>query len=77
MCDDSTNYIVEIEIARKLPSAKILQRIADALGLKPFFVQMFAQNPFPICLVPYDMPHDLLNFFISECIRTIFHYTAV
>jgi len=36
MCEVSTNYIGEIEIARKFPSAKVLQRIADALALKPY-----------------------------------------
>jgi len=36
LCDVSTNYISEIEIARKFPSAKTLQKLANVLGLKPY-----------------------------------------
>ena len=32
----STSFIGEIEIGRKYPSAKTLQKIADSLGMKPF-----------------------------------------
>lgn len=32
----STNYIGEIEIARKFPSANTLQKISYATGLKPY-----------------------------------------
>ncbi|MCF7944345.1 MAG: helix-turn-helix domain-containing protein [Spirochaetia bacterium] len=32
----STNYIGEIEIARKFPSANTLQKISYAVGLKPY-----------------------------------------
>ncbi len=36
LCNVSTSYIGEIEISRKYPSAETLQKIADALGLKPY-----------------------------------------
>ena len=35
LCGVSTSYIGEIEIGRKFPSADTLQKISDALGLKP------------------------------------------
>ncbi len=34
-CGVSTSYIGEIEIGRKFPSADTLQKISDALGLRP------------------------------------------
>ena len=35
-CSVSTSYIGEIEIGRKFPSASTLQKIADALHLRPY-----------------------------------------
>ena len=35
-CGVATSYIGEIEIARKFPSAKMLQKLADALEVKPY-----------------------------------------
>ncbi|MEW5817141.1 MAG: helix-turn-helix transcriptional regulator [Spirochaetota bacterium] len=35
-CHVSTSFIGEIEIGRKYPSAETLQKLADALGLKPY-----------------------------------------
>ncbi len=34
-CNVSTSFIGEIEICRKFPSAYTLQKIADALGVRP------------------------------------------
>lgn len=34
--DLSTGFIAEIEVGRKFPSPTSLQKIADALGLKPY-----------------------------------------
>ena len=36
ICKVSTSYIGEIEIGRKFPSATTLQKIADALHLRPY-----------------------------------------
>ena len=36
ICKVSTSYIREIEISRKFPSATTLQKIADALHLRPY-----------------------------------------
>jgi len=35
-CNASTGYISEIEIGRKFPSAEMIERIADALGVEPY-----------------------------------------
>ena len=35
-CKVSPSYIGEIEIGRKFPSASTLQKISDALGIKPY-----------------------------------------
>ena len=40
--DLSTGFIAEIEVGRKFKSASSLQKIADALGLKPY--QMFVDR---------------------------------
>ena len=42
LSDLSTGFIAEIEVGRKFPSASSLQKIADALGLKPY--QMFVDR---------------------------------
>ena len=36
LCGVSTSYIGEIEIGRKYPSAKTLENIVKALGVKPY-----------------------------------------
>lgn len=36
LSDLSTGFIAEIEVGRKFPSSSSLQKIADALGLKPY-----------------------------------------
>ena len=42
ICKVSTSYIGEIEISRKFPSATTLQKIADALHLRPY--QLFLEK---------------------------------
>lgn len=42
LCDLSTSYIGDIEIMKKFPSDKSLQKIADALGYKPY--QLFLDD---------------------------------
>jgi transcriptional regulator with XRE-family HTH domain len=42
LCKVSTSFIGEIELGRKFPSAETLQKLADALGLKPF--QLFLEE---------------------------------
>lgn len=42
LCNVSTSFIGEIELGKKFPSANTLQRIADALGLRPF--QLFLEE---------------------------------
>ena len=41
-CGVSTSYIGEIEIGRKFPSARMLENLADALGMKPY--QLFLDS---------------------------------
>lgn len=36
LCDVSPSYIGEIEIGRKYPSARTLEKIVKALGVKPY-----------------------------------------
>ena len=48
LCGLSDNYIVEIEIGRKFPTAKVIAQIAAALSLEPF--QLFkAEDATGIC----------------------------
>ena len=42
LCGVSTSFLGEIELGRKFPSAATLQKIADALGLRPF--QLFLEE---------------------------------
>ncbi len=42
LCDVSTSFIGEIESERKFPSAHTLQKITNALGLRPY--QLFAEQ---------------------------------
>jgi transcriptional regulator with XRE-family HTH domain len=36
LCDLSTGYIGDIELGRKFPSAENLERLSEALGLRPY-----------------------------------------
>jgi transcriptional regulator with XRE-family HTH domain len=36
LCDTSANYIGEIEIGRRFPSLKLIERIGAALGVEPY-----------------------------------------
>lgn len=36
LCETSTSYIGEIEIAKKFPSIEMIEKIARALGIRPF-----------------------------------------
>jgi transcriptional regulator with XRE-family HTH domain len=42
LCGVSTSFLGEIELGRKFPSAQTLQKLADALGLRPF--QLFLEE---------------------------------
>jgi len=35
-CDTSTNYIAEIEIGRRFPSLKLIEKIAKVLNIEPY-----------------------------------------
>lgn len=36
LCETSTSYIGEIEIAKKFPSIEMIEKIVHALGIRPF-----------------------------------------
>ena len=36
MCDTATSYIGEIEIGRRFPSLKLIEKISKALGVEPY-----------------------------------------
>ena len=36
LCDTSPNYIAEIEIGRRFPSLKLIEKIAKALNVEPY-----------------------------------------
>ena len=43
LCETSTSYIGEIEIAKKFPSIEMIEKIAHALNVRPF--QLFQDEP--------------------------------
>jgi transcriptional regulator with XRE-family HTH domain len=43
--DLSTHYLAMIEVARKFPTADVLERLADALGIAPY--ELFSVSPSP------------------------------
>ncbi|MDE5579845.1 MAG: helix-turn-helix transcriptional regulator [Treponemataceae bacterium] len=43
LCETSTSYIGEIEIAKKFPSIEMIEKIARALNVRPF--QLFQDEP--------------------------------
>ncbi len=43
LCETSTSYIGEIEIAKKFPSVEMIEKIARALSVRPF--QLFQDDP--------------------------------
>lgn len=36
LCDTSPNYIAEIEIGRRFPSLKLIEKIGDVLNVEPY-----------------------------------------
>ena len=36
LCDTSPNYIAEIEIGRRFPSVKLIEKIGDVLNVEPY-----------------------------------------
>ena len=36
MCDTATSYIGEIEIGRRFPSIKLIEKISEVLGVEPY-----------------------------------------
>ncbi len=42
LCETSTSYIGEIEIAKKFPSIEMIEKIANALRIRPF--QLFQDD---------------------------------
>ena len=36
MCDTATSYIGEIEIGRRFPSLKLIEKISKVLGVEPY-----------------------------------------
>jgi transcriptional regulator with XRE-family HTH domain len=56
LCGVATSYIGEIEIARKFPSAKMLQKLSAALKVKPYKL-FLGEND----IEDYDVS-DILNY---------------
>lgn len=72
----STSYIGDIEIGKKFPSANSLQRIADALGLKPyqlFFDKSGTQNMSKFNMLT-KLKSDLIKKINTEIDTTIKNY---
>lgn len=59
LCCVSTSFIGEIEIGRKFPSAKTLQKIANALKLKPY--QLFFEEEQWNTFDKYNVLTDLME----------------
>jgi len=59
LCGVSTSFIGEIEIGRKFPSAKTLQKIANSLHLKPY--QLFFTEEDWSTFEKYNVLIEILN----------------
>jgi len=46
LCETTTNYIGEIEIGRRFPSLKLIEKIGKVLNIEPyrFFIDETAEN---------------------------------
>jgi transcriptional regulator with XRE-family HTH domain len=46
LCNTAPNYIAEIEIGRRFPSLKLIEKIGDALNVEPyrFFIEEAGDN---------------------------------
>ncbi len=72
LCAVSPNYIGEIEMGRKFPSAEVLTRLVAALNIRPS--QLFLgedERPRFCDVLNYHSPemHDELLFYVGEAIR--------
>jgi transcriptional regulator with XRE-family HTH domain len=72
LCSVSPNYIGEIEMGRKFPSAEVLTRLVEALNVRPS--QLFLgddERPRFCDVINYQSPemHNELLFYVGEAIR--------
>ena len=74
LCGVSTSFIGEIELGRKFPSGSTLQKLADALGLRPF--QLFLEDEEWATFEKYDVLTTLfreLRQRLDEEVTETFH----
>ncbi|MDR1420802.1 MAG: helix-turn-helix transcriptional regulator [Treponema sp.] len=59
MCNTATNYIGEIEIGRRFPSLKLIEKIGQALEIEPylFFIEENGKN--------YHELNDIIDMLIK------------
>lgn len=59
MCNTATNYIGEIEIGRRFPSLKLIEKIGQALEVEPylFFIERNGKN--------YHELNDIIDILIK------------
>jgi transcriptional regulator with XRE-family HTH domain len=75
-CDTTQTYIAEIEVGRKFPSLKMIERIADALNIESYY--LFRNEPIKTdtkkrCLSP-SQKREIVNELNSAAIKIINKY---
>ena len=70
-CDASASYIGEIEIGRKFPSVKMIEKIADALKVPPHLLFWDEQNIYNNIELPPAIPAGIKETIIGQLTGTI------
>ncbi len=76
LCNVSTSFIGEIETAKKFPSAKTLDKIARALGMRPYqlFVEESDQSVFERRRVLTTLSSELRERITEDVSETVRKY---
>ena len=70
-CDASANYIGEIEIGRKFPSIKMVEKIAGVLKVPPHLLFWDEQNIYNHLEPPPTIPTVIKETIIDQLTTTI------
>lgn len=59
-CNTSASYIGEIEIGRKFPSVEMIQKLCEALDIKPYMLFMEKEDKYFLSLNP-EIKKDMIS----------------
>jgi transcriptional regulator with XRE-family HTH domain len=71
LCDTSTSYIGQIEIGNRFPSIELIEKIAEALQIRPYLLFFTDLSNEPSKARPSNKKEALSNTMKDELIRRL------